>query len=1003
MRTAHVGAFGSAGLRAVLLASLVWTATAGAQQEANRINGRVVDANDQQPLPAAQVQVTGTTVGGTTTDSGRFSFRVPADAKAMTVRRIGYLAVTVPIVAGKVDYIVSLQKDVLRLEAQVVTGVATTVSSQNAANAVSVVSTQDVNEVPAPTMENSIQGKIPGAVITQENGGAPGGGMEIQMRGITSVNAAASPLFVIDGVIVNNETIPSGLNAISLAGGPAGLARLAPSTEDLTPNRIADINPDDIESIEILKGASASAIYGSKASAGVVIITTKKGTAGKPKWDFSQKVGQFKASNTLPLLNFPNVASAEAWGTPLGYSNAFITANYQGPQDYQGTLFGNGQASYESDLSVSGTAAQTQYFLSALAKYDNGILLNTGYNKQSARANVTQQFSSAASANINLMYTHSLVRRGASGNENNGISPMDVLSYTPQIVDLDHQNPDGSWTHNPFGPANPFADAYLIQTPEEVNRVIGGGNFDFTPYTSEHQSLKLTFIGGVDIADQRDQLYAPPTLQVEQTLPTGLPGTATLQADETTYLNYSVNVVHRYTAPGLFDATTSVGFTAERRGDNTPDIVSQNLLAGVNAPTVGSVSTVFYNADLALDQSLYAQEQVLALNDRLAVTLGVTAARSTNDGDFAKFYAFPRYSASYRLPQFASFIDDFKLRAAYGQSGTQPNYGVKYTPYIYTLDAGGNGIYGNQTEGDPNIRPEAEAEFEVGFDAQMFHSRAQFSATVYQKRIQDLLLQAAVAPSQYFSQEWINGGEFTNQGIELSLSATPIQMRNGLTWVSTTTFYRNYSVVNSLPVPPFISGNTFGNLWGQGFMQPGRSVSEIVNTSIYLPNGQPIQLGDFQPSFVMSFAQEFTFKNFRLYGLFDWHRGGTTINGSEWLFDFVGQTLQNPTATAARIAAYNAGNYQPYDQSATFLKLRELTLSYSLPQRFIRSAIGGLVGDRVSSARISLTGRNLFAWFSYQGLDPEVSAWGSQNVTTGQDVYAFPPARSYFLSLDLGL
>jgi TonB-linked SusC/RagA family outer membrane protein len=961
-----------------------------------------LDAGDQQPIPTAQVQITGTTIGQTTGDSGRFSFTVPADARVFVVRRIGYLAQTVPIVAGKTEYTVALQRDVLRLEAQVVTGVATSVSSQNAANAVSVVSTAAINEVPAPTVESSIQGKIPGAVIEQENGGAPGGGMQIQMRGITSINAAASPLFVIDGVIVNNETIPSGLNAISLAGGPAGLPRLAPSTEDLTPNRIADINPDDIESVEVLKGASASAIYGSKASSGVVIITTKKGTAGKPRWSFSQKVGHFQASNQLPLRQFPTVASAEAWGSQFGYKQSYIDNNYQGPQDFQGPLFGNKQVAYETDLSVSGTAAQTQYFLSALAKYDNGIMLNTGYNKQTARANVSQQFSSAVSATLNMTYAHSLVRRGASGNENNGISPMDVMSYTPQFVNLDHQNPDGSWAHNPFGPANAFADAYLIQTPEEVNRFIGGGNFDITPYTSEHQSFKLTFMGGVDVVNQRDQLYAPPTLQLEQSVPTGLPGTATLQADETTYLNYSINAIHHYTAPGLFDATTSIGFTAERRGDNVPDIVSQNLLAGVNAPTVGSVSTVFYSANKTRDQSLYAQEQVLALNDRLAVTLGVTAARTTNDGSINKFYAFPRYSASYRIPQFVGFLDELKLRAAYGQSGTEPNYGVKYTPYTHTILGGVNGIYANETEGDPKIRPEAEAEIEVGFDAQMFHSRAQFSATVYQKRIQDLLLQATVAPSQYFDQQWINGGEFTNQGIELSLSATPVQLRNGFNWVTTTTFYRNYSVVNSLPVPPFVSGNTFGNLFGQGFMQPGRSVSEIVNSSIYLPNGQPLQMGDFQPSFVASLSQELNFKGFRLYGLLDYHRGGKVMNGSLWLFDFVTELLQDPAAADARIAAYNSGDIQPYVQSATFVKLRELTLSYTFPERLTRSTLG-FIGNRINSVRLSLTGRNLFGWFTYQGLDPEVSAWGSQNVSTAQDVYAFPPARSYFLSLDLGL
>jgi TonB-dependent starch-binding outer membrane protein SusC len=981
-----------------LVVCITMAATAGAQQGENRLTGRVVEAESHAPIPQAAVLVTGTTIGANTTDSGTFTIRLPADARSLTVRRIGYQQAVVALTPGQLDITVTLARDILHLEAQVVTGVATTVSTQNAANAVSVVNSQELNEVPAPTIENALQGQVVGANVMQENGGAPGGGMQIQMRGVTSINATASPLYVIDGVIVNNETIASGLNAITLAGGPAGLTKLAPSPEDETPNRIADINPDDIESIEILKGASASAIYGSKASAGVVIITTKKGSGGKPKWEFSQKVGHFEASNQLPLLNFPTAASAEAWGANYGYSKSFIDANYDGPQDYQGELFGNKQLSYETDLSVSGTTNQTQYFLSALAKYDNGIMLNTGYNKQTLRTNVTQKFSDAFSATLNLNYAHSLTRRGVSSNENNGIAPMDVMSYTPQIVDLDHQNADGAWATNPFGTANPFADAYLIQTPEEVNRFIGGGRLDFTPYMSEHQSLKIAFIGGADVTNQRDQLYAPPNLQVEEEIPTGLPGTATLQSSQDTYLNYSINVIHHLTATGLFDATTSVGFTAERRLDDSPDVVAQDLLAGVNAPTVGAVTTVFYTASQARDQSAYAQEQVLALNDRLAVTGGVTAARTTNDGLIDKFYFYPRYSASYRVPQFVGFLNELKFRAAYGQSGTEPNYGVKYTPYNPTIINGENGIYANQTEGDPTIRPETETEIETGFDATMFHSRAQFSATVYQKRVTDLLLQANVAPSQYFTSQWLNGGEFTNQGIELSITATPVQLRNGFNWVSTASFYRNYSVVNSIPVAPFVTGNSFGDLWGQGFIQPGRSVSEIVNSSVYGTNGAPIQLGDFQPQFIMDFSEELTYKGFRLYGLLDWHRGGTTMNGSEWLFDFVAGLLQDPTAAAARIAAYNAGNLSPYDQSSTFVKVRELTASYTLPTRLTRSVVGG----RVTSARLAVTCRNCFAWFPYQGLDPEVGAWGSQNVTTSQDVYAFPPARSYFLSLDLG-
>ena len=176
----------------------------------------------------------------------------------------------------------------------------------------------------------------------------------------------------------------------------------APSEQDLGVNRIADINPDDIENIEVLKGASASAIYGSKASAGVVIITTKKGTSGRPRWTFTQDVGHFSDAHYLNIRQFPTLASAQAWyvndvtlaKTPaqIAANNAFIAGVYGGNQDYQSSIFGNGQASYESDLSVSGTSGSTQYFLSGLSKYDNGPLLSSGYNKQSIRSNLTEQF-----------------------------------------------------------------------------------------------------------------------------------------------------------------------------------------------------------------------------------------------------------------------------------------------------------------------------------------------------------------------------------------------------------------------------------------------------------------------------------------------------------------------------------------------------------------------------------------------------------------------------------
>jgi TonB-linked SusC/RagA family outer membrane protein len=969
---------------------------ASLEAQEGRITGRVTDAVDGNPVPSVSVVATSTTVGTTTTDSGTFALRLPADAKTLTVRRIGFLEKVVPIVAGQGRYEIALSRDVLRLQEQVVTGVATNVSSQSAANAVAVVSSQQVNAVPAPTIENAIQGQIPGALIAQNNGGAPGGGMQIQIRGITSINANASPLYVVDGVIVDNDVQDPGNNAITSAQRSAGVG---PSSQDLGVNRIADLNPDDIESIEVLKGASASAIYGSKASAGVVVITTKRGTAGKPVWSFSQKVGHFSDSHGLSIRKFPTLGSAQAWyvndithdSSPaaIAADNAFISGVYAGPQDYQGSLFSNGQVSYETDLSVSGTQGASQYFLSGLAKYDNGTLINTGYNKQSIRANVTQQVARSLTATANLFYANSQTRRGISGNDNNGSSPYDVFSYTPQFVGLSHRAPDGTWTVNPFGPANPFADAYQIATPENTQRFIAGGNIDWTPYSTEHQSLEVRVVGGADIAHVRDDLFAPPSLQLEASQ--ALPGVSTVQNSDDRYLNYSINVIHRYTGISGLDATTSAGFVRERRDLVNPETVSQNLLAGFDNPSTGTVQTNFYNQTAQRDQSLYAQEQVLLLDQRLAVTAGVTAERTTNDGDIHKFYAYPRYSASYRIPQFADFLDELKVRAAYGASGTQPLYGVRYTSLTTTLGSSLPGLGANNVVGDPSIKPESETEIETGFDATMFHSRAQLSVTLYQKRITNLLLQAGVNASRGYNTQWINGGEFTNQGAEISLTATPVELRNGFSWQTTTSFFRNYSVVNSLPLPAFSPG-------GGNWIQVGRSVSDFINPAFNAADGTPLQVGDLQPSFVVELNEAVNYGPLHASGLLDWSRGGNVNNADDDYFKF--GTLWGDSANAARFVQLASQNYTPDLNTATFVKLRSVALSYTLPAKWISRVAGG----RFTSASISLLGRNLLHWYSkgFDGLDPEVSSLGSQNIGRGTEITPYPPARSYFLSLDLG-
>ncbi|HTD62656.1 MAG TPA: SusC/RagA family TonB-linked outer membrane protein [Gemmatimonadaceae bacterium] len=985
------------------LSSVAWS-QAQSQGTSRRITGHVLDADGKAPIPAATVRVANSTFGAGTSDSGSFVLRAPDGPLTLTVRRIGYTSATVAVAADQNDVTISLTRDVLKLDAEVITGVATTISSKNSANDVAVLNADQIASVPAATIENALQGKIAGAVIQQNNGGAPGGGMQVQIRGITSINSVAEPLYVVDGVIVNNETVNSGANAITGAANNT----IIQSNQDNSPNRIADLNPNDIESIEVLKGASAAAIYGGKAASGVIVITTKKGVPGKPQWDLSGQTGTYFAGNTLNLRQFPTQASAQAWyNNDAGKSGPLPAGFYGGNQNFQNQLFGGGQLSGQGDLSVRGATNTTNYFASLHDQYDNGIMLGTGYNKQAIRTNLTQTFSSALTASTNLYYQHSVTSRGITGNDNIGISPYNVFSVTPQFYPLNSFSSTG-WSNNPFGFANPFADAAEIQTPADVNRFIAGGTVSYQILHTNQNDLKVSLIAGVDIANERDLDYAPPSLEVEQHL--SLPGTSNVNTSDNVYYNYNVSIIHHFTGLSWLDATTSIGESQDRRTLDNPNIVGQNLPTGIVTPTSGAVQSAFeYKSDVKT-MSLYAQEQVLTLSQRLALTAGLTADRNSNNGSFGAYYLYPKFSGSLILPTFAKFIDEFKLRSAYGRSGTAPTYGYNYAnsasctsqlnASFHALACGFLPTIPAFNLNDVNLKPEQSAETEAGLDITMFKSRAQFSGTVYNKQVSDLVLFEAPPGSSGISQQVVNGGKFHNQGIELSLQMSPIVSDRGLTWISNTTFYRNYSRVDALPDnnAAFPTTYQFGGGFGTNLIQVGRSISQIVNTAVTSPNGTNPQVGDATPSDVISFNQQLSFGRFHVNGVLDWYVGGSVANLTNAYYDNGLFLLADSAASAKRIAAAQAGG-TPWVESARFVKLREVRLSWDVPDRWV-TAVGR---GRVRTMRIDVSGRNLFWSFPYTGLDPEVSNFGTLAVGRGQDVTPYPPARSIFFGVDLGL
>ncbi|HEY2066434.1 MAG TPA: SusC/RagA family TonB-linked outer membrane protein, partial [Gemmatimonadaceae bacterium] len=765
-----------------ILAALLALCVSAAASAQRRVTGRVT-AITGEPVSAASVSVQGTTIGGYTAEDGRFTLNnVPAGAQVLVVRRIGYHRATAPLPATQDQIDIRLERDVLQLETQVVTGTATTVSSANAANAVAVISSDQLNRAPTPTVENALQGKIAGAVVSV-NSGAPGGGSQIQLRGVTSVNASSSPLYVVDGVIVSNEQIGSGLNSVTNAGG--GIT----NSQDQMVNRIADLNPNDIETIEVLKGASAGAIYGSKASNGVILITTKRGSAGRPSFNVTQRVGKFSLSHKLGLRCFGS--AAEILDAGYGAADTLAWHNAGGAcNDFEEQFFGGNQLSYETLLSVSGGSGGTSYYVGGLAKRDAAIQRETYYQKQSLTANLSQVLTNRITLRASNQFIHSLTDRGISGNDNSPVvAPVDIFSSTPTWFNLQARLPNGQYVSDPYvgSGANPFQDAERIKNPEDVYRYVGSVSSTFAAYSSARQTLDFTLTGGLDAFQYNSRLVSPPDLYFEPL--DGFPGTIVVNKSNSVYANINASGAHKLILDPL-TATTSFGLRQERRQLDEVYNRGQNVPAGATNVALAAQQTLTENLTLVKDFAYYVQEELLALDERLLLTGAVNTERSSVNGDDKKWYSYPKLAASYRLPFLPFHTDQIKARLAYGKAGNQPPYGYKFTEYISGVYGGVIGARPSTVFGNPDIRPETSTETEGGVDITALNSRISLSATLYRKDVADLILAAPVAPSTGYTTRLLNGGALRNTGTEIELGLVPVQ-NDRASWISRTTFARN--------------------------------------------------------------------------------------------------------------------------------------------------------------------------------------------------------------------
>ena len=970
-----------------LVLTVLVSADASAQR---RVTGRVTSTTGE-PVQAASVNVQGTTIAAYTAEDGRFTLNnVPAGAQVIVARRIGYRRVATPLPATQDQLDVRMEKDVLELERQVITGTTTTISSANAANAVSSVTADQLTKAPTPTIENALQGKVPGAVIST-NSGAPGGGAQVQLRGVTSINANSSPLYVVDGVLVSNAEISTGLNSISNAGTRGSIT----SSQDQPTNRVSDLNPADIENIEVLKGASAGAIYGSKGANGVIVITTKRGTSGTPAISFTQRVGKFSISKKLGSRCFGSAAEAEAWTAGEG---AVWTAAPEKCHDFEQEFYSGNSPSYETALSVRGGTQATTYYVGGLAKRDNAIQPGSYYGKQSLQANLGQLIGTRLNLRANNEFVHSLTDRGISGNDNDDIvSPGDIFSSTPSYFDLKTKT-NGLYPVNPYlsSGSNPFQNAELVSNPENVYRYVGSVNATYSAFSAPRQTLDFTFIGGVDAFSLSSKLFSPPFAYFEPN--DGLPGTITTNKTTSTNANLNFSGAHKYIADP-FTATTSFGLRQERRESDQVYNTGKNIPAGVTDVNFGVQQTVNENQFLVKDFAYYAQEELLALNERLLLTGAVNAERSSVNGDDRKFYTYPKFAASYRVPTLPSTLNELKLRLAFGKAGNQPPFGVKYTTLPYSTYSGQAGARISLTVGAADIKPETTTELEGGFDLTALDGRVATDVTFFRKTVDDLILQANVAPTTGFSSRFANAGQLRNTGTEIGLNVTPIQTSK-LSWISRTTFARVTGIITRLDVPAFNGGAFFSTRYGAPYIAEGGSITavqavnscKVVQASCTADN-RVLEVFESAPKFTMGFSNEFSHGPVRLYSLFDWRNGGLVANLTDNYFDASGTTAD--TAVMNQRNKDFASGKAVYLQEAGFVKLREVTLSYTLPKSLTQTAFNGLAND----LRLELSGRNLKTWTKYDGYDPEVSNFGNQNIGRFQDVTPYPPSRSFFVSL----
>jgi TonB-dependent starch-binding outer membrane protein SusC len=1011
--------------------------SAGSVAAQGTIRGRVVDAATSRPIADVQIVVTGSQMGALTNANGDYVVvNVPVGSRELVARRLGYTRQTkaVTVVQGtevRADFALGVSAS--QLDQVVVTGTGGAVEKKTLGNSISTIDAAELTARNTVTnVSELLQGKAPGVSVLPGSG-APGTAGEIRIRGASSLSDYA-PVVFIDGIRMNIADLGQ---FAATGGGTAGLAQSSQVTSLLN-----NLNPNDIESIEVIKGPAAATLYGADAANGVIQIITKKGSRGQQKMQWTMRGERgYNEYNLLPDDNYTTCDAAKQAATvsatnpaPLWPGcrglpvNAVITDN---PIARDTRAIRDGQLARTS-LSMRGGGDRFAFYVAGDRTTEQGVFRNSDNANTAVRSNFNFTPNEKSDLALNVNYQEGRTRLPIQDESANGL----LLSARRGLAgrtSLFASTPADSVLNAGWRTITP-ARANNYQNYTDYQRYTMGVTGNYTPVSWFRNRLTVGFDRTIT---QAQLLFLPGDIDVGQDpdAATGAnlrrtPTRDLLTLDYAGIVNGTVgNVALTTTFGSQVVSDQSTVLSATGIGIGAPDVTLVNLLQrSVGGESFSENNSVGY----------YVQQQ-LGWNDRLFLTAAVRADDHSSFGTNFDLIVYPKFSLSYVLSDEPSMQDwlrsakvtTLKFRSAWGQAGRAPS--AYSAPQTYTVDRvtlGTTTASAIRTAafGNPDLKPERGQELEVGADIGLFDERVGVDFTYYNKKTTDMLQAVSVPPSSGFiSTQLSNLGAVTNKGIELGLTGKVVQ-RTNLSWDSRLNIATNRNELLSFGIAGRTVETPGGQAYGSvqqhrvGYPLGGYWVTPPLRaadgSALLTPAGAaqfPVgdtarrYVGPSTPTLEWNWSNTFTvLRYFRVYTLLDAKTGHYIFNLQERnrcqaandncarVNDARARFPQNAADSVLfkELAVYRSTSVSPeWIEPADFIKLREISVSVDLPPSWIKRT-------RAATAAFTISGRNLAIWSDYSGVDPEVNSYGGRNFVR-VDAYAMPMMRRWTAAMNL--